>query len=321
MKKALYIQLLLAVALLFLAGCGPEEPEVAALPTRTPRPTFTPTAVAPDAQQAAPQQVAPVVQEAATPVPEEPTATPVPAEVPTETPVPAPQQAKAVITNALANARTGPGTGYALAGTVERGAEFDIVGKNPAGDWYQICCLNGQTVWVADFLVDTSGPVDAVAVAADIPAPPPTVPPAPVPAATTAPAAPAEPTPVPAPAFTVQKGDFVEPRPNSSPLITFFGTLCKQVCPQGGGVGGYKLIVDGPQGRSETVFEDIPNFRRGDPGLASEFIFNAKLEIPGGPTGNYRAFVADMGGNQVSDAWEYVASGDVRIFLPRWLAP
>ena len=126
---------------------------------------------------------------------------------------------------------------------------------------------------------------------------------------------------MPAPVFTLQKGDYVEPRSNSSPLITFYGTLCKQRCPDGGGVGGYKLIVEGPQGRSETIFEDVPTFRHGDPGLPSEFIYNAKLEIPGGPVGNYRAFVADMGGNQVADAWEYAASGDIRIFLPRWVVP
>ena len=311
------IYIFLFVLLFALAGCGPEEPEVVALPTRTPRPTFTPTPL-----QAAPQPVAAAETTTFTPEPanaapvSEAPATEAPAAEPTATDTPAPQQAKAVITNAQANVRTGPGTNYALAGTLERGAEFEIVGKNPAGDWWQLCCLNGQNVWIAGFLVDTSGPVDGVAVAADIPAPPPTVPPAP-----TATPAPAEPTPVPAPVFTLQKGDYVEPRSNSSPLITFYGTLCKQRCPDGGGVGGYKLIVEGPQGRSETIFEDVPTFRHGDPGLPSEFIYNAKLEIPGGPVGNYRAFVADMGGNQVADAWEYAASGDIRIFLPRWVVP
>ncbi len=311
------IYIFLFVLLFALAGCGPEEPEVVALPTRTPRPTFTPTPL-----QAAPQPVAAAETATFTPEPAnaapaaEVPATEAPVAEPTATDTPAPQQAKAVITNAQANVRTGPGTNYALAGTLERGAEFEIVGKNPAGDWWQLCCLNGQNVWIADFLVDTSGSVDGVAIAADIPAPPPTVPPAP-----TATPAPAEPTPVPAPVFTLQKGDYVEPRSNSSPLITFYGTLCKQRCPDGGGVGGYKLVVEGPQGRSETIFEDIPTFRHGDPGLASEFIYNAKLEIPGGPVGNYRAFVTDMGGNQVADAWDYAASGDIRIFLPRWVVP
>ncbi len=319
--KVSSVYIFLFVLLFALAGCGPEEPEVVALPTRTPRPTFTPTPL-----PAAPQPVAAV--ETATFTPEPANAAPVaeapaaeaPVAEPTATDTPAPQQAKALITNAQANVRTGPGTNYALAGTLERGAEFEIVGKNPAGDWWQLCCLNGQNVWIAGFLVDTSGPVDGVAVAADIPAPPPVVV-APAPAAPTAVPASAEPTPAPAPAFTVQKGEFVEPRPNSSPLITFYGTLCKQRCPDGGGVGGYKLIVEGPQGRSEVVFEDIASFRHGDPGQPSEFIYNAKLEIPGGPAGNYRAFVADMGGNPVSDAWEYAASGNLRIFLPRWIVP
>jgi len=186
---------LFVLALFLIVGCSSKKPEVAALPTRTPRPTFTPTPIPP-----APQPVVAVNTPAVAP--------PAPAvaqeQPPTDTPVPVPQQAKAVITNALANVRTGPGTNYTLAGTMERGAEFEIVGRNPAGDWWQICCVNGQPAWIAAFLVDTSGPVDAVAVAANIPAPPPTAPPTPAPPTDTP--VPAQPTPTPAPVFTVRKG-------------------------------------------------------------------------------------------------------------------
>lgn len=309
------IYIFIFVLLFALAGCGADEPEVVALPTRTPRPTFTPTPL-----PAAPQPVAAV--EAATFTPEpanaaqasEAVATEAPVAEPTATDTPAPQQAKAVITNAQANVRTGPGTNYTVAGTLERGAEFEIVGKNPAGDWFQLCCLNGQNVWIAGFLVDTSGPVDGVAVAADIPAPPPTAPPAP-----TATPAPAQPTPVPAPSFTVKKDEDVPPRPNSNPIISFFGMLCKGVCPHGGAASGYKLVVEGPHGRSEASFENT--FSHGDPGLPSQFFHNVKIEVPGAPAGGYRAYVTDPGGNQVSEAWEYTVSGDLRTFLPRWVAP
>ncbi|MCB0114533.1 MAG: hypothetical protein KDD84_10600 [Caldilineaceae bacterium] len=325
MRRTLLFVLLLAGAL-FLAACGPEA-EPAAVPTRTPRPTFTPTPV-PAAAQPAEQPTVAVAQPAA------PTDTPVvvaaptdpPAEAPTDTPViptdtPAPQEAKAVINSPAVNVRSGPGTEYGLAGTAERGDEFVIQGKNAAGDWWQICCINGQSVWIASFLVDTSGPVDAVAVAANIPTPPPAPPtPVPQPAAPTATPVPAQPTQPPAPTFTIVKGGATQPRENSNAVASFFGALCKQDCyAPNAALGGFRMVVEGPHGRSEQVFEGV--ILRGDPMLESEFIYNAKVEVMGAPPGNYKTYVIDSGGNQVSEAWEYTVQGTTRTFLPRWIQP
>jgi len=294
-----------------LAACGSEEePTAVRPPTRTPRPTFTPTPAvqAPSAPAMAGSPGEGQGATAATST--QPTPTPIPPE-PTPTPTPEPQQPFAVVTNPLANLRNGPGTAFALVGTVERGAEFDIVGRNPAGDWWQICCVNGQTAWIAAFLVDAGGPLDGVPVPPDIPTPPPTpVPPTPTPA---------PPTPTPAPSYALQKGNYVEPRVNSNPIVTFFGLLCNQTCPGGGAVGGYRLVVETPIGRYEGPFLDY--FQHGDPGLESEFIYNAKVEIPNGPPGPYKAYVVDSGGNVVSEPWEYTASDNVRTFLPRWILP
>lgn len=305
------------VLAILIAACGPSRPEVdTVLPTRTPRPTFTATP-----QPAAPP-VAAVAEATATPTiapaaaAEEPSATPTSADVV----APEPDEARAVVTSPRINLRSGPGTVFQLLGEAARGDEFQIVGKNPAGDWWQLCCLNEQIVWAAAFLVDTFGPVDSVAVPANLPVPP-TQPPTPVPAPAqpTNTPAPAAPTLTPAPAFLLVKASFVEPRFNNNGVVTFFGTICKEVCPGGGPVGGLKLVVEGPHGRSEGVFEEI--FRHGDPGLASEFIYNVKVEIPGGPAGTYRAYVVNSGGEQVGEAWEYSASGNTRTFLPRWIAP
>lgn len=306
MPGPFYCLLVLFLSLL-LSGCPGEDPTPIAPPTRTPRPTFTPTPIV--AQQ---QPAVAVAADTATPVPDAPTPTP---ETPTDTPIPAPQPAKAVITNPQANLRTGPGTNYGLAGTVDRGAEFEIVGKNPAGDWWQLCCVNGQRVWIADFLVDTSGPVDAVAVAGDIPAPPPTVPPAP-----TATPAPAQPTAIPAPVFALTKSAYVEPQENSNPYITFFGWICRQQFPCSDAVGGYKIVADGPLGRKEAIFESQTQI--GNPGLTGlEFWYSAKLEFAGTSPGEYQVWVTDMSGNQVAEAWKYVVSGTTRTFFPRWTAP
>jgi uncharacterized protein YraI len=45
-----------------------------------------------------------------------------------------------------------------------------VLGKNEAGDWWQIDTGNGSG-WVINQLVDASGAVDAVAVITDIPEP------------------------------------------------------------------------------------------------------------------------------------------------------
>jgi len=322
--KILRVSALLLSILLILAGCGPEEPAAVALPTRTPRPTFTPTPFAPAPQPVVAVDTPVPVADAPAPVTDTPVPAPVQEQPPTDTPVPAPQTAKAVNTNAQANVRTGPGTNYALAGTLDRGAELDIVGKNPAGDWWQLCCVNGQKVWIAAFLVDTSGPVDAVAIAADIPAPPPVAAPAPVAPAPAAPApaapAPAEPAAPPAPVFALTKGPSVEGQENSNPYITFFGWICPKSFPCSDSVSGYKMVGEGPLGRGEVVFESQTQI--GNPGLAGlEFWYSAKLEFAGTAPGEYRVWVADMGGNQVAEAWTLVVSGTTRTFFPRWVVP
>lgn len=346
-RKILFTLMIVATALM-LAACGPEPQEAVVLPTRTPRPTFTPTPI-----QAAPVEQIPTPtlaavttgstggapvegpagstdatpgSEALPPAESSPTPEPPTPEPPTATSQP--DVAMAVVTSPQVNLRSGPGTNFSIAGSADRGAELPIVGKNPAGDWWQVT-YNGQQVWIASFLVDTTGPVESVSVAANFPAVPPTATPQPVvvqPTAVSAPptatpeppAAPEQPTAAPAPGFTLSKGPAVEPRPNSNPYITFFGWICKTQCPSAA-VGGYKMIVEGPAGRFETNFE--PSTLVGDPGLGSEFWYNAKLEIASTAAGNYRVWVADPGGNQVGDAWEYTVEGTTRTFLPRWIAP
>lgn len=51
-----------------------------------------------------------------------------------------------------ANLRAGPGTNYAVVGTVKQGQIVTIFGKNDAGTWYH---LDGNK-WIAAFLVNTT---------------------------------------------------------------------------------------------------------------------------------------------------------------------
>jgi hypothetical protein len=83
-----------------------------------------------------------------------------------------------------ANVRSGPGLAYPVVTQLGVGAEVTIVGRNAAGTWWKICCVNGADVWVADSVVTVIGPLWTVPEITNIPAPPPTAAPTSTPAPT-----------------------------------------------------------------------------------------------------------------------------------------
>lgn len=210
--------LLLTIAGLVLAGslaCALTEliarvPTPVPAPTRTPKPTFTatpvntPTPEVPPTATPLPPTPTPAVPPTPTPVPPTPTpeAPPTPTPLP-PTPTPQPKPV-AVVQGDRVNVRKGPGTAYPLAGQVTEGTRLEIVGKNQAGDWWQVCCVSNQQAWIAGRLVQVEGDAGIVKVAANIPPPPPPTA-TPRPAATPTPAAPT-PTPEPQFPFVLVKG-------------------------------------------------------------------------------------------------------------------
>ncbi len=122
---------------------------------------------------------------------ETPTETPEPTpEPPTPTPEPVVEEPALHATDPM-NVRAGPGTEYPVVNTMSAGESAAILGRNPAGDWWQVELDDASIGWVYGPLVETSGPVDQVAVAASIPTPPPATPtPPPQPTATPVPAGP-----------------------------------------------------------------------------------------------------------------------------------
>ncbi|MCB0047467.1 MAG: SH3 domain-containing protein [Caldilineaceae bacterium] len=76
--------------------------------------------------------------------------------------------APSVSTDQIINVRQGPGTQYSVVGQTNVGADYAITGKNEAGDWWEVD-YNGQIGWIIGQLVNTSGDIGAVALAADIP--------------------------------------------------------------------------------------------------------------------------------------------------------
>lgn len=196
LRRAVTVLPALLVITLVMSGCsllfggGPEEEPVAeeqvdrsVVPTFTPTPDMPPTPVpateeadaslvqvpvTDDSGEGAPE--APVAEEGegeAAPVVDEPVEEPTPTPAP-PTPTPSP---KLTVNIQAANVRNGPGTNYGIAGAVDQGQSFDIVGKNPEGTWWQFCCVNGQQVWIFGELVTTEN-AETVAVAENIPAPP-----------------------------------------------------------------------------------------------------------------------------------------------------
>ena len=184
--------LALCAGALLLAGCGLlSGTEATATPTRAMAavvPTFTSTpegAMAPQASGggATTQQAAPAAQQQ-----QAAAATETPA--PTDTPVPTVARftVKTDLTAANVNVRTGPSTAFNIIGTVARGAQFDISGRNQEYTWFQFCCVAGQTGWIFSNLVNVEN-AHLITVAQNIPPTP--VPPTPTPVPPTA-------TPVPA---------------------------------------------------------------------------------------------------------------------------
>lgn len=198
---------------LLLTGCGsifgPSEPEPTATPAAIPLvPTFTSTPVVQATSTLQQVVVAPTPTPtaeiaAAAPLTQTESSSPTTAQTEvisaTNTPAPAANSEPRLIVDAEGiNVRSGPGTEYDLAGAATQGESFTLLAKNAAGDWWQVCCVNGQQVWVYGPLARVENG-EAVAVAIDIP-PPPTVAPVaeqsapaePAPAAEE-PAAPAQP--------------------------------------------------------------------------------------------------------------------------------
>lgn len=75
----------------------------------------------------------------------------------------------------VVNVRSGPSTQYPIIGQVPTSTELILHGRNQAGDWLQVCCIQGQTGWVVHRLVTSIGQIDEidVPVITDV-APPPT---------------------------------------------------------------------------------------------------------------------------------------------------
>jgi uncharacterized protein YraI len=277
---------------------GPVETPV---PTKTLRPTFTYT-------PAKPTEVPPTATPALTATPEAPSPTPEPTAEPA-TPTPEPEPASFTVKSATVNVRSGPGTSYSRVGQLKAGQSFEITGKNAAGDWWQFA-YNGDPAWVAGQMVEVKG-VEAVEVAANIPAQPTAVRRVVQPTAK-------PPAPPPQPAgpptrYSVGNG---ATHPNTNPWIVIF---CR-VGPSGVGDAGTMRVMRGGGVIAEQAFSTILQTANTGMDTSMQFNYNegCKVEIRPPEEGVYTAVLIE-GGQPISDVATLTVSGDTKEFMIRWV--
>jgi uncharacterized protein YraI len=144
-------------------GLGARSPVLVAF--LKPAPSATPLLPSPT-----PQPPHPTIASTGTPVPLTATA-PATASAPTATATATPRPR--VMAQNTANLRSGPGKAYPLVGRLEAGQSVEIIARNASGDWWQLAWDGQGQAWVAGTTVKVQGPIDAVAVAKNVPAPPP----------------------------------------------------------------------------------------------------------------------------------------------------
>jgi uncharacterized protein YgiM (DUF1202 family) len=271
-------------------------------PIRSPYPTFTPTVVSLASNDNAASVANPVANEAgptATTIEattEAPTPTQLsPAEAPTVPPTAVPP--RLVVTAPLANVRSGPGTTYTVLTTVERGQEYDIIGKNAAGDWWRFCCINGQPAWIINELVDVEGAVELAPVSEEV-AQAPAAAPAPTqpPVATQPAAEPTQPPTAPVADFAfelISSEQFSEPKVVRVFLYVYDGEKALEGYTTRVKKDGADMTVNGKSAGGQPSFTwPIADQR--------QRFQNMKAEFPGvAPAGVWEVQLVDGGGNLV----------------------
>lgn len=170
----------LLVIIITTGGCslfsGADSPTTLPLaPTRTPLPTFTAT---PIVQPPTPAPTATPTSLLPTPVAVAPAAAPLTTTValtttsslPITPTVAVATEPRLTVVADAANIRSGPDTSFGSIGAAVKGESFQLLARNAAGSWWQVCCVNGQPGWIFGELVTVVN-AETLAVAADIPTP------------------------------------------------------------------------------------------------------------------------------------------------------
>lgn len=285
-------------------------------PAPPPAPTWTPSPVG----QLSPAQIATLTVEAAvnlptftpTPTPVEtftPTPTFTPPVPPTETPTPTPAP-YIVVVAPIVNVRQGPSVAYPIIGQVRQGEEYQLIGRNDAQSWWQICCVDGLQVWITSQLTAPGGQVDGVPVAFA-----PELPPTPFPTNTPLPAE-IPPTPGPSWRFWISEGP--EQWDTSNRWLTIWLKAYVGSYPNPVPVPGVRMKVlrngvdvSNPDVTSDRFQWSAP-FVESDPlAYGNRREYNLKYEYwPAAGDAEWTVFLVDGSGNVISQEAKFQTRAD-----------
>ncbi|NOX63565.1 MAG: SH3 domain-containing protein [Chloroflexi bacterium] len=292
-------RLLVVIILLVMASFGCTSVGrliVAPTPTPTPTPpaTLRPTNTATPTSTITPTPSftpSPIVTATPTAPPLTPT--------PTASIAPAP---RARATRGGVNVRSGPGILFTRIGVLQQGQVYDIVGANPEGTWWKLCCIDGgREGWVRADLIEISGPLDQVPVfTINTPTPRPTPTATPIP-----------PTPTPVPAFYRGIGPIFMPTNNS--WVTVWGKVYGGVG-EGYPIAGYRLQIRRKGGGIAATSEPSrPVFEWSAPEgdeYGNRVQYNVKLELFNPGINTWELYLIDAAGRIQSPIIEFTTSPD-----------
>ncbi len=235
---------------------------------------------------------------------------------PTSRPTPRPRATYVVVNSDTINARRGPGVTFPLVGQAERGAELRVLARTPKGDWWQVCCVANQPVWVSADLVTPFGPVKEAPVLTPPPTPAPTPVPPPPPTPT--------PVPTPLPPFDIARGpEFPIRRDNG--VLTIWVKVYEGRTPYEKALAGYVLKVgrDGADVSSALQSHDKPWFDV-TAKTEGEREYNLKFETDNAGEADWQIYLAKPDGYRVSPVTRFTTKGDsyrnLVVYVAYWLA-
>jgi hypothetical protein len=224
-----------------------------------------------------------------------------------------------VVSAATLSGRRGPATTFASVGKVASGDELMILGQVPGGQWWLVCCVSNQPVWVPATDVNAKGPLDAIPVLTPAPTPAPP-PPAPRPLPSLTPL----PSPTPMPPFDVARGPEF-PWKEDNGQLTVWVKVFEGQAPYEVALGGYvlKVLRDGvdvsatDQSRGDAPFDHI------DP-KTSIYPYNLKYQLPGASEADWQIYLATPDGTRVSPITKFTTKGDsyrnLVVYIAYWKA-
>jgi hypothetical protein len=211
-----------------------------------------------------------------------------------------------VVESETLNGRRGPAESYERVGQASLGDELWIMARTVDGEWWQVCCLANQPVWVPAGDVAARGAVDAVPAVTPVPTLPPTPqpPPAPRPPPTDTPL----PGPTPLPPFDIARGPEF-PTQRDDGRMTIWVQIYEGQEPYTKALPGYvlKVLRDNVEvslpDQSREVFENT-GAQQGN------YIYNLKFEMYDASEADWAIYLAKPDGTRMSPVTQFTTKGD-----------